>query len=67
MKPLFKVFLLTLGLILALPPRLGAGQGLELDERVQDGLIAAQTVRGQGVGRQLFNGEPVLVVFFASW
>lgn len=67
MKPLSGILLLALGLILALPPRLDAGQALELDKRVQDGLIAAQPVRGPGVDRQLFNGKPVLVVFFASW
>jgi len=67
MKPLSRALLLAVGLILAIPPRLDAGQGLELNKQVQGGLIAAQPVRGPGVDRQLFNGKPVLVVFFASW
>jgi hypothetical protein len=64
MKPIFRMLVLTLGLVLAQP---GSGQALELNTQVQDGLIAAQAVRGPGVDRQLFNGKPVLVVFFASW
>ena len=67
MKPLSRIALLALGMVLTLPPRLDAGQAIALDERVQDGLIAAEPVRGPGVDRQLFNGKPVLVVFFASW
>lgn len=64
MKRLSKFILLALGLVLAQP---GSGQALELNKQVQDGLIAAEAVRGPGVDRELFNGKPVLVVFFASW
>ena len=64
MKPLCRFFLLAFGLLLAQP---GIGHALELTPQVQDGLIAAEPVRGPGVDRELFNGKPVLVVFFASW
>ena len=67
MERLSAVLLLALGLILVIPPQLDAGQTIELNKQVQDGLIAAKTVRGPGVDRQLFNGKPVLVVFLASW
>ncbi len=64
MKSLSRLFLLAFGLLLAQP---GSGHALELNSKVQDGLIAAEAVRGPGVDRELFNGKPVLVVFFASW
>ncbi len=67
MKPLYRVVIVAVGLILAIPPKLDAGQAIELNKQVQDGLIAAKAVRGPGVDRELFNGKPVLVVFFASW
>jgi len=60
-------FVVAIGLFLALSPQAHAGQGLALTKRVQDGLIAAEPVRGPGVDRELFNGKPVLVVFFSSW
>jgi hypothetical protein len=61
------MLLLAVGLILVLPPRLDAGQEFVLSKKVQDALIAAEPVRGPKADRQLFNGKPVLVVFFASW
>ncbi|NKB56464.1 MAG: hypothetical protein GKS00_09020 [Alphaproteobacteria bacterium] len=67
MKQLSRVLLLTVGLILVIQPQVDAGQAIELNKQVQDGLIAAKSVRGPGVDRELFNGKPVLVVFFASW
>ena len=67
MKRLSSIFLLAFSLILVIPPQLGARQAIELNKQVQDGLIGAEAVRGPGVDRQLFNGKPVLVVFFASW
>ena len=67
MKPFSRFFVVAIGLFLALSPQAHAGQGLALTKRVQDGLIAAEPVRGPGVDRELFNGKPVLVVFFASW
>lgn len=67
MKRLSRVLILAFGVIFVLPPRLDASQAIELNKQVQDGLIAAEAVRGPGVDRQLFNGKPVLVVFFASW
>lgn len=67
MKLFSKTIILAVGLVLALSSPLTAGEGLELTKRVQDGLIAADPVRGPGVDRELFNGKPVLVVFFASW
>lgn len=67
MKRLSRVFLLAFGLLLVIPPQPNASQTIELNKQVQDSLIAAEAVRGPGVDRQLFNGKPVLVVFFASW
>lgn len=67
MKRLSRVFLMAFSLILVIPPQLDANQAIELNKQVQDSLIAAEAVRGPGVDRQLFNGKPVLVVFFASW
>jgi hypothetical protein len=67
MKPLYRILFLIAFFIPTTPSHLNASEALELNERVQAGLIAAKPLRGQGVNRQLFNGKPVLVVFFASW
>ena len=67
MKLFSRFFVVAIGLFLTLSPQAHAGQGLEFTKRVQDGLIAAEPIRGPGVDRELFNGKPVLVVFFASW
>ena len=67
MKPFSRFFVVAIGLFLALSPQAHAGQGLEFTKRVQDGLIAAEPIRGPGVDRELFNGKPGFVVFFASW
>ena len=67
MKTISRLFLPAFALVLAVAFRPEAGHAVELDKRVQDGLIAAQPVRGPAVDRALFNGKPVLVVFFASW
>ncbi len=52
--------------LLAVPPA-KAASALTLTESVKQGLMAAQPVRGAGVGRETFNGKPLLVIFFASW
>lgn len=64
MKSLAKGIFLALVLSI---PTFATGHAVELTTKVQDGLIAADVVRGQAVDRELFNGKPVLVVFFASW
>ncbi|MBL24795.1 MAG: hypothetical protein CMM48_12960 [Rhodospirillaceae bacterium] len=38
-----------------------------LSEKAKAALMAAKPVRGAPVNRQIFDGKPVLVVFFASW
>jgi hypothetical protein len=67
MKLLFKILVMAVVFMPVIPQQLKASEAIELTEQVQNGLIAAKPVRGQGVDRQLFNGKPVLVVFFASW
>lgn len=67
MKSLSRTFLLAFVFVLAVAARPDAVHAVELDKRVQAGLIAAEPVRGPAVDRELFNGKPVLVVFFASW
>ncbi len=52
--------------LLAIPPA-KAGPNLSLSEEVKAGLLAGEPVLGRGVGRETFNGKPVLVTFFASW
>ena len=44
-----------------------AGPGLSLSESVKAGLMAAEPVLGKKVGKETFDGKPVLVSFFASW
>jgi cytochrome oxidase Cu insertion factor (SCO1/SenC/PrrC family) len=44
-----------------------ASQGVQLTDSVKAAIAAAKPVRGDAVTREMFNGKPVLVVFFASW
>jgi len=48
-------------------PKAIAGPGLSLTENVKEGLIGLKPVRGVAVTNELFDGKPLLVVFFASW
>ena len=67
MKSISRLFLPAFAFVLAIAFRPDTGHAIELDQQVRDGLIAAEPVRGPAVDRELFNGKPVLVVFFASW
>ena len=44
-----------------------AREGEQLTDGIKAALAAAKPVRGNAVDREMFNGKPVLVVFFASW
>ncbi|MDP6428960.1 MAG: hypothetical protein QGH73_12295 [Rhodospirillales bacterium] len=48
-------------------PAAKAGPGLSLSESVKEGLIGLKPVRGSAVTSDVFDGKPLLVVFFASW
>ena len=67
MKQLCKILFLVVFFVPTTSLPLNASERIKLNERVQGGLIAAQPILGRSVDRQLFNGKPVLVVFFASW
>ncbi|MDA0241052.1 MAG: hypothetical protein O3A84_13640 [Proteobacteria bacterium] len=68
MKLLRKLHWVAFGaFILAAAPQANANQGLTLNETIQQTLMTAEPVRGQAVDKQIFNGKPVLVTFFASW
>lgn len=71
MKHFVRSLLFVAGMFIAVPQGMAdmaaAPARLELSKHVQDGLIAAEPVRGPAVDREMFNGKPVLVVFFASW
>lgn len=54
------LFLLNMGPV-------DASQDVQLTDQVKKALSAAEPVRGTAVDGQMFNGKPVLVVFFASW
>ena len=40
---------------------------LTLSAEIQQRLIALKPLRGPGIDREVFNGKPLLVVYFASW
>lgn len=68
MKLLRKLHWVAFGAILfAAAPQAHANQSLTLNDDIQSTLMAAQPVRGQAIDKQIFNGKPVLVTFFASW
>ena len=68
MKLLRKLHWAAFGAILFVAaPQAHANQDLVLDQRIQEALIAAKPVRGPGVDKDVFNGKPTLVTFFASW
>jgi cytochrome oxidase Cu insertion factor (SCO1/SenC/PrrC family) len=64
-KPFLPV-LAVLMLLIASGPT-SASQGVQLTDSVKAAIAAAKPVRGDAVTREMFNGKPVLVVFFASW
>lgn len=62
------ILLLAIGAFVAGPMSTAdANQNLQLTPEIQSLLMKAETVRGKPVTRELFNGKPVLVTFFASW
>ncbi len=68
MKILRRFLIVALGgLVLLSAAPVQAGPNLSLSEEVKAGLLAGEPVLGRGVGRETFNGKPVLVTFFASW
>ena len=68
MKISRRLLLAALGaLVLAAQAPADARSGFRLTDGMKDALIAADPVRGPGVDRQIFDGKPILVVFFASW
>ena len=59
---------LLTGLVLAFRTlQSNAKQGVQLMDGIKSALAAAKPVRGNAVDREMFNGKPLLVVFFASW
>ena len=38
-----------------------------LTDDIKKAFMKAKPVRGKSVDREMFNGKPLLVVFFASW
>ena len=40
---------------------------LTLSADIQQRLIALKPLRGPGIDREVFNGKPILVTYFASW
>lgn len=60
--PTFAGLLLTLSVTAS-----QANQGVQLTDGIKAALVAAKPVRGDAPDREMFNGKPVLVVFFASW
>ena len=59
---------LLTGLVLAFGTlQSNAKQGVQLTDGIKSALAAAKPVRGNAVDREMFNGKPLLVVFFASW
>ena len=59
---------LLTGLVLAFGTvQSNANPGVQLTDGIKSALAAAKPVRGDAVDREMFNGKPLLVVFFASW
>ena len=50
----------------AVPPAQGAGPG-ELTEQIKEGLLELKSLRGPQLDRSIFDGKPLLVVFWSSW
>ena len=69
-RPWFIVFaMLTLGIAgAALFPPVAVGETtIKLSAEIQGRLIAAEPIKGRRVDREMFNGKPIIVTFFASW
>ncbi|MBG03461.1 MAG: hypothetical protein CMM59_05235 [Rhodospirillaceae bacterium] len=54
-------------LLLSSVPHGNASQGIQLNDQIKAALSAAKPVRGNAPEREMFDGKPLLVVFFASW
>lgn len=59
--------LAALFLIAAASPARAADNGVMLGAEAQKTLMALKPLRDQGADRALFDGKPLLVVFFSSW
>lgn len=68
MKMRLTAFLLILGLaaFAAVSPA-KAGGPTQLTAELKQSLMALKPLRGAAVDRAVFDGKPLLVVFFASW
>ena len=61
------LFPFFLGLVLVATTQFEARAGLRLTDSIKSALAAAKPVRDDRLGREMFNGKPLLVVLFASW
>ena len=68
MKKIAFVLFLVLGLgAFGAVPSAKAGSPSQLTPELKQSLMALKPLRGTGVDRAMFDGKPLLVVFFASW
>lgn len=68
MKSIRALLLIAVGaFVISATQPAAANSNLSLTESVKAGLMAAKPVKGNAVDREMFNGKPILVVFFASW
>jgi hypothetical protein len=63
----FAVLMLGLAGAGLFPPVAVGETPVTLTPEIQSRLIAAEPIQGRRVDRQMFNGKPVIVTFFASW
>tara|TARA_B100000676_G_scaffold274300_1_gene293660 strand:- start:588 stop:752 length:165 start_codon:yes stop_codon:yes gene_type:complete len=54
-------------LVLLATTQFEARADLKLTDSIKSALAAAQPIHGDRFDREMFNGKPLLVVFFASW
>lgn len=67
-KRLATVFLLIFGLAASgAVPASHAASPPALSERIKQGLMELEPLRGDPVDRAYLDGKPLLVVFWASW
>ena len=61
------MFPFFLGLVLVATTQFEARADLRLTDSIKSALAAAQIIHGDRFDCEMFNGKPLLVVFFASW
>ena len=61
------LFPFFLSLVLVTATQFEARADLRLTDSIKSALAAAKPVRGDRLDREMFDGKPLLVVFFASW